>query len=358
MKHWRRERSLIYTLHPERIPASAVAITYTFGLGGITILATAITVITGVALTLYYVPTPAEAHSSVVLIEDVASFGSVIRGLHYWAAQLMVVAATLHLARVVFTGGYRPPREANWLVGLGLLVVTLVWDFTGYVLRWDDGAYWALLIGTNLFREIPVVGEGIYRALVGDSQVGASALLRFYAWHVSGLTLIGLAGIGYHLWRLRRDGGVSRPPRRPATSVGAASNSPAAPAGSREFVSRDELISLELTAAGVVGAALILIAIFAPAPLGNAASLADLPAVVRAPWVFLWVQGLLRFLPALAAGILAPLAFLVALAAVPWLDRKGPGRGIWFARERWRPQLLVLAVTVAVVTLSVWELLQ
>ena len=154
MNHWRKERSLIYALHPERIPSGAVAITYTFGLGGIAILAAAITVVTGVALTLYYVPTPAEAHDSVVVIESLASFGSVIRGLHYWAAQLMVVAATLHLARVVFTGGYRPPREANWLVGLALLVLTLLWDFTGYVLRWDDSAYWALLIGTNLFREI------------------------------------------------------------------------------------------------------------------------------------------------------------------------------------------------------------
>lgn len=361
MKLSRRDRSLIYSLHPERLPASAVRVTYTFGLGGIAVLSAAITVVTGVALMLYYLPTPADAHASVVLIEDVASFGSVVRGLHYWAAQLMVVAVTLHMARVVFTGGYRPPREANWLVGLGLLVVTLVWDFTGYVLRWDDGAQWALVIGANLFREIPVVGEAIYRALVGDVQVGPSALLRFYAWHVCGLTLVGSAGIVYHLWRLRRDGGISRPSRRalPASPTGSPASAATAPDSSpRELVSRDELITLELIAAGLVGAALIVVALFAPAPVGTAASLASEPAVVQAPWVFLWVQSLLRFLPALLAGIVTPLVCLGALALVPWLDRRGPGRGIWFARERWKPQVLVLALAVAFITLSIQELLQ
>ena len=191
--------------------------------------------------------------------------------------------------------------------------------------------------------------------------MGPSALLRFYAWHVCGLTLVGLAGIAYHIWRLRRDGGISRPSSRErlAPSASKAASDAAVPGGHRgDFVSRDELISLELTAAGLVGAVLLVVSIVAPAPLGSAANLADLPAVVRAPWVFLWVQGLLRYLPALVAGIVAPLLLLGALAAVPWLDRRGPGRGIWFARERWRPQLLVFAVAVALVSLSVWALVQ
>ncbi|MCI0475944.1 MAG: cytochrome b N-terminal domain-containing protein, partial [Anaerolineales bacterium] len=135
MKFWRKEKSIVYALHPEKIPASGARITYTFGLGGITVLATVITLVTGLFLTLYYVPTPEGAHSSLVLITDVVAFGALVRGLHYWGAQLMVLGATLHLARIVFTGAYRPPRELNWLIGLGLLVITLLWNFTGYVLR-------------------------------------------------------------------------------------------------------------------------------------------------------------------------------------------------------------------------------
>ncbi|MBI4788864.1 MAG: cytochrome b N-terminal domain-containing protein [Chloroflexi bacterium] len=340
---WRKEKSLIYALHPETIPASGVRFTYTFGLGGITIFAALVTLLTGLALTFYYVPTPEGAHDSIVLINDVVSFGAMMRGLHYWAAQLMVLAATLHLARVVFTGGYRPPRELNWLIGLGLLVVTLLWDFTGYVLRWDDGAYWALLVGTNLVREIPFWGEALYRALVGDAQIGASALLRFYGWHIFGLTVAGVFGMVYHLWRLKKDGGISRPVLEHAQV--------------REFVSKDELFFREFIAAALVSAALILLTVLIQIPIGPAATL-DAIADVRAPWIFLWVQNPLRDLPPLWAGILAPLGVLVALALIPFLDRRGPGRAIWFARERWKPQVLLAALALGIIVLSLREVLR
>ncbi|MBI5029894.1 MAG: cytochrome b N-terminal domain-containing protein [Chloroflexi bacterium] len=341
MQFWRKEKSIIYALHPEKIPASGVWLTYTFGLGGIAVLSTLITMLTGIALTFYYVPTPAEAHDSIILINDVASFGSIMRGLHYWGAQWMVIAATLHFARIVFTGGYRPPREFNWLIGIALLVVTLVWDFSGYVLRWDDGAYWAFLVGTNLLREIPVWGESIYLAIVGDVQISAAALLRFYGWHIFGLTLVGVLGIVYHLFRLRKDGGISRP-QLPEGAI-------------REFVSRDELFFREFIVAAFVTAALIFLSLIFPAPIGTAANLNAGVVDVRAPWIFLWVQNLLRVIPPLWAGIIAPAFVLILLALLPFLDRRGPGRAIWFARERWKPQLLLFIIAVVLVVLSVRE---
>ncbi len=344
MKLWRKEKSIIYALHPDEIPANSARLTYTFGLGGIAVFATLVTLLTGLALTFYYVPTPEGAHDSVLLINDVVSFGAILRGLHYWGAQLMVIAATLHLARIVFTGGYRPPRELNWLIGLGLLVVTLIWDFTGYVLRWDDGAYWAMLVGTNLFREIPLWGESLYRALVGDVQIGASGLLRFYGWHIIGLSLIGVFGIVYHVWRLKKDGGISRPLLQ-----------------SREirlFISKDELFFREFITAFLVSAALIFLSVLIPSPLGQSASLGGMVADVRAPWIFLWVQGLLRILPPLWAGILVPLAVLLTLALIPFLDRRGPGRGIWFARERWKTQVLLALLALGMLAFSLLEALR
>ncbi len=341
MKFWRKEKSLIYALHPEKIPASGARLTYTFGLGGIAVLATGITILTGIALSFYYSPTPNDAHSSLVLIQDVVSFGALMRGLHYWGAQLMVLAVTLHLARIVFTGGYRPPREFNWLIGIALLVITLVWDFSGYVLRWDDGAYWAFLVGTNLLREIPAYGETIYRAIVGDVQIGAAALLRFYGWHIFGLTAIGVFGIVYHLWRLRKDGGISRPLLNENET--------------REFVSRDELFFREFITATLVTAALIFLTLIFPAPIGTVANLDAGVGDVRAPWIFLWVQNLLRSFPPLWAGIIAPLFILALLILLPFSDRRGPGRAVWFARERWKPQVILAVIAIVLIVLSVRE---
>lgn len=343
MKLWRREKSLVYALHPEKIPASSARFTYTFGLGGITILATLVTVITGLLLTLYYDPTPQGAYASIVLINDVAFFGAIVRGLHYWGAQLMVIAATLHLARIVFTGAYRPPRELNWLIGLGLLVITLLWDFTGYVLRWDDAGYWALTVGTNLIREIPLVGATLFRALVGDVEIGANALLRFYGWHIIGLTLIATFGIVYHLWRLKKDGGISRPVPQ--------NGEPTA------FIHKDELFFREFITAAFVTAALILLAVFVPVALGANANDGAVMSDVRAPWIFLWVQSLLRTLPALWAGILIPLFVLLALIWLPFLDRRGGGRALWFARERWKPQALLLGLILVIAGLTLFEVL-
>jgi quinol-cytochrome oxidoreductase complex cytochrome b subunit len=343
MKLWRKEKSLLYALHPEQISERGARLTYTFGLGGITLLGTLITVVTGLLLTLYYVPTPEGAHPSVVLINDVAAFGSIVRGAHYWGAQLMVLGATLHLARIVLTGGYRPPREWNWLIGLGLLVITLLWDFTGYVLRWDDGGFWALTVGANLIREIPLVGLSLFGALIGETVIGANALLRFYSWHVFGLTLIGVCGIVYHLWRLRRDGGISRPVPENGNA--------------HRLIHKDELFFREFVAAAFVTAAVILASVLVPVALGADTNKNGMVTEVRAPWIFLWVQDLLRTLPALWAGILLPLGVLVALAAIPFLDRRGPGRAVWFARARWKPQVLLLAIVLVLLVLTLREVL-
>lgn len=335
---WQKHKSILVAIHPREIPAASVRFGYTLGLGGITLLAGIIAVVTGILLTFYYVPTPGEAHASVVFVEDVVAWGSFVRALHYWSAQLMVIGATLHLLRVLFTGAFGRPRRFNWVLGLGLLVLTLLWDFSGYVLRWDTSAYWALLVGTNLIRHIPAVGRALYLMLVGDVVVGAAALVRFYAWHVIGLTAVVTFGVVYHLFRVRVDGGISHPPRR-----------------RRPLVPRDVLLRKEALAALWILAGLILLATFWSAPLGAAADLARPPARAEAPWIFLWVQYLLRWLPPFWGGIGVPLGVVLFLALIPWLAPHARA-GHWFAKEQRWLHLVVGGIGGAIVVLSLLEM--
>lgn len=312
-------------------------------MGGFAVLTTFITTVTGALLMFYYQPTVDAAYPSMVLIDSVVYLGRFVRALHYWSAQLLVLAVVLHTARIVFTAGYRPPRDVNWFIGLGLLLVVLIWNFSGYVLRYDAGSIWALLVGTNLLKELPGIGASLYAIIVGDQALGPAALLRFYAWHVFALSLVGLGGIGYHIWRIRVDGGISRP--EPVSGQ------------RRQFISRETLFFRELIAALVVTSGLVLLSIFAPPRLGPPADLNRVGGeAVLAPWFFLAVQWLLRYLPPLWAGWLLPLAGLALLAVLPLLDRHGPGRGYWFARDRWKPQAAFagLLLLVAFLTLVEW----
>lgn len=335
---WHKHQSIFYAIHPPHLPAESVRLTYTFGLGGISVLATVVAIVTGVLLTFYYTPAVDAAYGSVTLIEDVVAYGSLVRALHYWSAQLLVVAVTLHLLRIVFTGAFGRPRRTNWLVGIALLVLVLLWSFSGYTLRWDESALWALLVGTNLVKQLPVWGEGAYLLLVGDTQLGPPALLRFYNWHVIGLTLVVAFAIFYHLFRLRVDGGISRPPLPPGQT--------------RTYVAKDVLFAKEIVAALLILAALLGIAALLPAPLSAPAQLDQPPAAAQAPWFFLWVQELLRWLPPFWAGIAIPLALLLLLAFIPWLFH--PQRvGVWFDSRRWPLHLLVLALVAALAALTV-----
>jgi quinol-cytochrome oxidoreductase complex cytochrome b subunit len=134
-------------------PQSAARFTYTFHLGAISLALFVVLVVTGILEMFFYVPTPEEANATVKLIAYMAPYGWLVRNLHYWAGQGMVITVTLHLLRVAFTGGYKG-RRSNWLIGVALLLLVLLADFTGYVLRWDDRATWALTVGTNLLRAI------------------------------------------------------------------------------------------------------------------------------------------------------------------------------------------------------------
>lgn len=329
----RRRPSFYAHLHPPTIPAREARFTYTFGLGGISLLLFLVLGITGVIEMFLYVPTPEGAHESVRQITYLAPFGWLLRSLHFWAGQLMVGTVILHMARVVFSGGYKA-RRFNWLLGSVLLLLILLLDFTGYVLRWDQDTIWAFVVGTNLVRSVPAVGPGLYRLLVGGEAIAAPALLRFYAWHVLGLAGLALAFITWHIFRIRRDGGISH--RKTILRI-----------------KRDQLVCTEVTALLLTLAGLLGLSMLVDPPLGAPGSPTALAAAPHAPWFFLWVQELLRLGSPFVAGVLAPLLVLLALAGLPYiLDRSDEGVAVWFNRPGRLAQIVFLALFFAVVILT------
>jgi quinol-cytochrome oxidoreductase complex cytochrome b subunit len=340
--------SFFHHLHPPTIPARQARFRYTLGAGGISIFLILVLIVTGVLEIFYYIPTPEKAAESIQNLTFLVPYGALIRGLHYWAGQILVAVALVHLLRVLFTGGYAKPRRFNYLLGLGLLVSILFLDFTGYVLRWDEGIRWALVAGTNLVKTIPVLGEGLYRFIMGGYEAGEATLVRFYAWHIFGLTLI-LTGIGvWHLFRVRRDGGIAVPPPTLRES--------------QNRISRDELVRREALAIILVAGVLILMAATLPAPIS--APMASQPANgissdARAPWFFLWVQQLLRWGDPFTLGVLMPVGVLAALAAIPYIlpAPRPEEMGRWFPKDGRLTQILTAAILAGSVALTILALL-
>jgi len=212
-------------LHPITIPKHALRVRFTYCLGGLTFFLFLVETVTGVLLMFYYRPVPEYAYMDMKTLQYAVTFGDVLRNLHRWGAHLMVITVMLHMLRVFLTGSYRPPREFNWVVGVSLLVLTLLLSFTGYLLPWDQLAFWAVTVGTNMAAATPFIGaEGPFHnlfgvganndvrfLLLGDVRVGSSALLRFYVLHCVALPLVAGVLMMVHFWRVRKDGGISRP---------------------------------------------------------------------------------------------------------------------------------------------------
>jgi quinol-cytochrome oxidoreductase complex cytochrome b subunit len=198
-------------LHPTRIHRTHVKITHTYCLGGLSFFLFLGLTITGVLLMFYYVPSVERAYEDILALETDVRFGILMRNLHRWMAHGMVIMVLLHMMRVFYTGAYKPPREFNWVVGVVLLVLTLLLSFTGYLLPWDQLAFWAITVGTNMVGSAPILGEPNRFALIGGFVVGPNALIRFYTLHVIGLPLLAAIFMAVHFWRIRRDGGLARP---------------------------------------------------------------------------------------------------------------------------------------------------
>ena len=331
--------SFYHHLHPPHIPAREARFRYTFGLGGISLFLFIILIITGSLEMFYYIPSLEEANLSLQKMVLLVPYGQLIRSLHYWSAQALVITTTLHLLRIVFTGAYKPPRRFNWLLGLALLALIIILNFTGYALRWDMDIAWAIMVGTNLLKSVPFIGSWLYGLVVGGAEIGQSTVVRLYSWHIYGLTLAAAFLAGWHLFRVRRDGGISR-----ANSTKTV----------RLTISRNLLVRRELLAMVVASILLLLIALLYPPALGSNADFNNLPAEASAPWFFLWVQQLLRYGSPFITGVFVPILFLIILALLPYVvDRSPHGVGHWFNRQGRLAQIVTIIILGVILTFTI-----
>lgn len=187
---------------------------YTLGLGLIAFYLFIILTATGIILMFYYIPSIERAYNDMKDLEFAVSFGIILRNLHRWCAHGMVAFVFLHMCRVFYTGAYKSPREFNWALGVILFIITLFLSLTGYLLPWDQLAFWAITIVANLIGTSPpaeILGANLRRLVLGGTIVGQNALIRFYVMHVVVLPLLAAVLVGVHFWRIRKDGGLSKP---------------------------------------------------------------------------------------------------------------------------------------------------
>ena len=367
-------RNFFLHIHSVRIHKFSLKPSYTLGLGLITLFLFIILCVTGILLMVYYKPSVDQAYDTVKDISFVVGAGKYMRNMHRWAAHGMVLAMFLHMARVFYTGSYKGPRKFNWVIGMGLFVVTLMLSFSGYLLPWDQLAYWAITIGANiagspaeLTDALGITGSfdpggTIKHMLIGGNIIGQEALIRFYLLHVIVLPLLGLVLIGVHFWRIRKDGGLSRPgnadeivmkeegipPEKIAQQKGNFNLNPTKTYGLMELVKGrgkfphlnrgpDQTIMTwptgiwaEVAVFMLTMAVIMVLSYFFNAPLKEIANPAIPENPAKAPWYFLGLQELVSY-SAFMGGVGIPSTVVLGLLLIPYLDREEKFIGIWFS---------------------------
>lgn len=318
--------SLVLHVHAPKIRPASLKFGATWAAGLLSLGLAGWLTLSGVYLMFYYVPHPDAAFRSMKDLAFVVAYGAPTRNLHRWAAHAMVAIVTLHMLRVFLTGGYKGARQANWLAGVALWVLTLLLSFTGYLLPWDQLAYWAVTVGANMAGAIPYLGEPLRQLALGDHSVGEAALLRFYVLHCVLLPLAMAGLIGFHLFRVRKDGGLVTSERDPLSDRGKVE-------GPRLVPAWPALVYRELVVLLALSAVLMAMALWLDAPLEPMADPSRTPNPAKAPWYFLGIQELAHW-SALWGGVVIPAATVLGLALLPYLDLHPNGQGLYFAKER------------------------
>jgi len=332
--------SLILHIRPAHVPAKALRYTHTFGLGGMALVLFLVLISTGVLMIFVYEPSPERAYQSILFMQQEILFGRLIRGMHYWSANLLIGVAVLHMLRVFLTGAFHAPRQSNWIIGLSLLFLILLSGFTGYLLPWDQISYWAITICTEMLGYMPGIGQTLQRVILGGTEIGSATVINFYALHTIVVPFLLAMLMTWHFWRVRLAGGVVVP-RDPG-------DDPEAGTDSVPFI--PNLLLREIAVALILIAFVLVVAIVFGAPLGELANPGVSPNPAKAPWYFLGFQELLLHFHPLFAVFIIPLIAAIAILRVAYLRYDADLSGNWFLSAKGRRMAAVAAGTALLLT--------
>jgi len=311
-----------------------------FALGGTPLYLFVVQVITGIALTFYYVPSPEFAYSSVEAITNTIRFGWFIRSLHMWSANLMIVAVMLHMMRVFFTGAYRHPRQINWMIGLGLLGVTLTFGFTGYSLIYEQMSYWGATVASNLVGVVPLAGPLLKYYMLGGPEVGDNTLTRFFMLHIGVLPTIIAILIAGHIYLIRTHGVKELHFEGETVRE-----------EERFFKFWPDHVITELLIGVVLMYLLTILALIFPADLGEPANPTQTPAHIKPEWYFFASFRLLKLM-SLQASVILTMALVGGVFFWPFIEEQLMKR---LKISENMSVLLGVVVFLGFLALTIWE---
>ncbi|MBN1906514.1 MAG: cytochrome b N-terminal domain-containing protein [Deltaproteobacteria bacterium] len=335
-------KSLILHFRPKMVDARALRFSMTFGLGGMALVLVFILFFTGLLLKFYYLPFPEKAHDSILYIRNSVLFGAFIRNIHFWSANFLIVITFLHFLRVFFTSAFHQPRGVNWIIGLGLLIIVLSFNFTGYLLPWDQLSFWAVTICTGMLEYIPLTGKWLQSMTRGGLEVGAPTLSIFFAAHTALLPGAMIILLPFHFWRVRKAGGIAL----------------------SEIIDGDKekyrvkaipyLLLREVVTALVLIALILILSIIFDAPTGDKANPGLSPNPSKAPWYFMGFQEILLHIHPFFAVCIIPVIILIFLLVLPFIKYVSNSKGVWFISGRGKKSaffsfILALVLSIIVV---------
>ena len=282
-----------------------------FSLGSLAMFLLILQAVTGAFLAFYYSPSPEHAHNAVTYISTEVPFGAFVRGLHHWGASAMVIIVVLHLLRVVLYSSYKAPRELTWIFGVLLLLVVLGFGFTGYLLPWDEKAYWATVVGVEIASTAPGLGDFVAKVMRGGTEIGAVTLSRFYALHTIWLPWLAFGLVGVHLFFVRYYGSSGKP-----------ENTPEEMKTGKPFY--PDQVFEDVVGMLILFVALAAVALFVPVPLEDVADPTNADYDPRPEWYFLFLFQLLKYFQGpfeILGTFVIPTVGMLLLLFLPFLDR-------------------------------------
>ncbi|MBT7698335.1 MAG: cytochrome bc complex cytochrome b subunit [Desulfobacterales bacterium] len=336
---------LVFHFRPQNVPESNLIFNHTWGLGGISATLVILLFITGILLQFVYEPLPGNAYDSIVYLQNDVLFGRLIRNIHHWSANILVLAAFLHMMRVYFTGGFHHPRRFNWIIGLFLFFLVLISNFTGYLLPWDQLGFWAVTICTGMVEYIPLFGSWLLKIITGGSETGSPSILFFFTIHTSVIPVFLITIMMFHFWHVRKAGGIVSP-------VSLRKESWEENSGGKDNNTKtvQHLIVRELVAALVLIAFIMVFSILFDVPLQEKANPGLSPNPAKAPWYFMGIQEIFLHFHPLFTVFIIPVIFTSVLIFLPYIKYDSDVSGAWFFSRKGRKMGVVACVTAIFVT--------